>query len=175
MRPGERQPIDRRVIDQLVLEHLPPALAFATRLTGDAAAAEEVVQDALVRVLRRWRTYRGESPFRTWFFRIVVNTHRDQHRRGRPEQTLAFDAPGAEPEPAEAAQSSELAERVRAEIDRLPPRQREVAVTCLAEGASPSEAAEILGITESNVNTTLHAVRKRLAAAVGIDPVTRHA
>ena len=65
-------------LDQLVLEHLPSALRFATRLTGDPHAAEELVQEALVRVVRRFATFRGEATFRTWLFRIVINVFRDR-------------------------------------------------------------------------------------------------
>jgi RNA polymerase sigma-70 factor, ECF subfamily len=82
------RPLDRRAVDHLVVEHLPAALRFARRLTGDPQLAEEVVQDALCRVLARWRSFRGESSFRTWLLSIVVNVDRDRRRRVRTSELL---------------------------------------------------------------------------------------
>jgi DNA-directed RNA polymerase specialized sigma24 family protein len=55
------RPIDRTAIDRLAVEHLPMALRMALRLSGDADAAEDLVQETLCRVLRQWRTYRSEG------------------------------------------------------------------------------------------------------------------
>ena len=75
------RPIDRRAVDQLVVEHLPAALRFARRLVREDHVAEDLVQEALCRVLRQWRSYRGEATFRTWLLSIVVNVDRDRRRR----------------------------------------------------------------------------------------------
>jgi hypothetical protein len=70
--------------DRLMREHLPAAQRFAMRLTGDPHEAEEVVQDALLRVARSWQTFRGEASFRTWMLRIVIHAAHDRRvRRGR--------------------------------------------------------------------------------------------
>src|SRR5688500_20278925 len=79
--------VDRTTFDRLVLDHLPASHRFAIRLTGNPDAAEEVVQDALLRASRGWRTFRGESKFQTWLFQVVVNAFRD-HRSAR----IAADA-----------------------------------------------------------------------------------
>ena len=84
---GHGTATDRRDVDRLVVEHLPAALRFALRLTRDEHAAEDVVQEALCRVLRQWRTYRGEASFKTWFLQIVVNVDRDRRRRFRVSRT----------------------------------------------------------------------------------------
>ena len=82
-------PIDRQMVDQLVVKHLPAAFRFAQRLTNDADTAEEVVQEALCRVLGRWKSYRGEASFGTWMMQIVVNVDRDR-RRLPPESSMKF-------------------------------------------------------------------------------------
>src|SRR3954466_7708469 len=61
--PAMSFPVDRHTFDRLMLGHLLPAQRFAVRLTGDADAAEEVVQEALVRAARGWATFRGRSTF----------------------------------------------------------------------------------------------------------------
>jgi RNA polymerase sigma factor (sigma-70 family) len=65
--------------------------------------------------------------------------------------------------------AAELNQRIRTEIDRLPERQREVALLSLGEGTSAGEVAYILQTTEANVHTCLHLARKRIAQAIGFD------
>ena len=149
-------------MDQLVEEHLPAMLRFATRLCGDPAAAEDIVQEALVRVVRSWKLFRRESEVRTWLFRIVLNVYRSR-RGGRIASSLPpelHDPHAADP--AGAALDNELAGLIAARIAALPPRQREVIVLVACEGCTPREAAEALQITEANVYATLHVARRRL-------------
>ena len=163
-------PIGRSDVDRLVVEHLPGALRFALRLTGDQHIAEDVVQEALCLVLRRWRSYRGEASFATWMLRIVVNVDRNRRRRQRDTLPLPVDEIiSGEAQPVEQAVADELHSNVRTAIDRLPGRQREVALLSLGEGLAASDVAHILEITEANVHTCLHLARKRIAQAIGIN------
>lgn len=171
------RPVDRREVDRLVVEHLPAALRLATRLTGDAAVAEEVVQESLCRVLRQWRTFRGESSFKTWMLQIVVNVERDRRRRAAPEADVGEAAPdlvvAPNASPPDEAATNELHAALRAAVARLPPRQREVALLAWGEGLAAADVARILQTTESNVYVNLHLARKQVAQAIGYDPA-RH-
>jgi RNA polymerase sigma-70 factor (ECF subfamily) len=163
-------PIDRSTVDLLVVEHLPAALRFALRLTGDPHTAEDVLQEALCRVLRRWRSYRGEASFGTWMLQIVVNVDRDRRRRQRDVQPMpAAEVVSNTAPPVEQAAADELHANVRAAIDRLPERQREVALLSLGEGLPARDVARVLEITEANVHTCLHLARKRIAQSIGVD------
>ena len=162
--------IDRSAVDRLVVEHLPAALRFALRLTGDADVAEDVVQEALCLVLQRWRSYRGEASFGTWLLQIVVNVDRDRRRRQRGVLPMpAAEVVSNTAPPVEQAAADELHARVRAAIGRLPQRQREVALLSLGEGLPAREVARVLDITEANVYTCLHLARKRIAESIGVD------
>src|SRR3954462_1586567 len=103
-------PIDRHTVDQLVVEHLPAALRFAGRLTNDPDVAGEIVQEALCRVLARWKSFRGEASFSTWLLQIVLNVDRDRRRRrddfGSPPHDIAAKTAG----PNEEAAAAELGE-----------------------------------------------------------------
>lgn len=166
--------MDRRTVDRLVVEHLPAALRFAQRLTGDSHIAEDVVQEALCRVLRQWHCFRGESQFGTWLLGIVVNVDRDRRRRQRHVIPLPReDVVDTTAQPPVLAAAEELSRRIRSAIDELPPRQREVTLLMLGERLSASQAAEVLGISEANVHTCLHLARKRVAQVVGLDSVRR--
>jgi RNA polymerase sigma-70 factor (ECF subfamily) len=163
-------PIDRRTVDQLVVEHLPAALRLARRLAPDANTAEDVVQEALCRVLVQWKSFRGEASFSTWMMQIVVNVGRDRRRRQRGSCELPTDltAPDAA-EPNEHAVVVELNEAICAAIDALPDRQREVALLALGEGLNASEVAYILQTNEANVHACIHLARKRIAKEIGVN------
>jgi RNA polymerase sigma-70 factor (ECF subfamily) len=150
-------------LDRLVKEHLPSALRFATRLTGGPDAAEEIVQESLVRAARSWKSFRGEAEFQTWLFRIVINVFRSRVRDARTAERLPPElADHRECDPATGAENLELGARIAALVSGLPPRQREVMVLSAYEGRSPKEVAALVGITEANVYTTLRVARDRL-------------
>jgi RNA polymerase sigma-70 factor, ECF subfamily len=157
-------PSQENDLDRLVTEHLPAALRFATRLTGSPGSAEDVVQDALVRVMRGWKAFRREAEFRTWFFRIVINVFRDRFRRAadsaEPLATEIADARASDP--ATEVEHLELGQLIAARVSGLPPRQREVMVLTAFEGFSPKEVADLVGITVTNVHATLGVARERL-------------
>ncbi|QDU89184.1 ECF RNA polymerase sigma factor SigE [Pirellulimonas nuda] len=160
------RPADRNELDRQVALHLPCALRIAQRMTGDRHGAEEAVQDSLLKVMRHWRSFRGEASFKTWWMRIVVNVCRDRFRRRLPDVCLETETPDPAAGPDDHVAANETAARVRAEIDRLPPRQREVAILCIAEGVAAAEAAAILDTTPHNIRATLHLIRNRLTAAL---------
>jgi RNA polymerase sigma-70 factor, ECF subfamily len=164
------RPIDKSTVDRLVVEHLPTALRVALRLSGDAHAAEDAVQEMLCRVLAQWRSFRGEASFKTWMLGILVNVHRDRRRKLRIHQPLDDElAVSQMSPPPELAAADEMHARIQAAVAQLPQRQREVAVLAWGECLTPAEAAAALGITESNVYTNLHLARKRVAIALGLD------
>jgi RNA polymerase sigma-70 factor (ECF subfamily) len=164
------RPIDRNAIDRLASEHLPAVVRMALRLAGDEHTAEDLVQETLCRVLRQWRSFRGEASFKTWMIGILVNVDRDRRRRLRAfeplaEQRLATTAD----RPADLAAAAELGADVRAAVDKLPDRQREVALLAWGEGLAAAEIAAALNITEANVYVTLRLARQRVASAIGLD------
>lgn len=154
------------LLQRLVAEDLPKALRFAVRLTGCPETAEEVVQEALYRAARAVDSFRGESQFRTWFFRIVISAFRDHlasSARCRCPGALTDEL--ADPhgeEPSAATMAGELRDLVARHVSALPPRQREVLVLVTHEQMTPSEVAEVLGINQSNVHANLHYARARL-------------
>jgi RNA polymerase sigma-70 factor (ECF subfamily) len=159
---------DTPSLDRLVVDHLPAALRFATRLTGDASRAEEIVQDSLLRVVRRWSGFRGEAEFKTWFFRIIINVFRDRLRGPAGPRSIddsqADVADAKSAGPPEAAMAGEFERLIAQEVSGLPTRQREVLVLIVYERLAPREVANVVGISEANVYSTLSAARSRLKA-----------
>ena len=156
------QPIAPDDLDRLIRDHLPAAMRFATRLTGDSATGEELVQESLYRVARSWRTYREEARFRTWFFQIIINAFRDQRRQTKSSPLDIETSDPRQPSPSDRMLEGELKTEIAACIARLPDRQREVIVLTTFEELTVAEVASVLDVSEQNVHSTLHIARKRL-------------
>lgn len=154
-------------LDALVREHLPAAVRLAYRLAGDRDLADDVVQESLLKVARSWLSFRREATFRTWLFRIIVNTFRDQQRRRAPPDSLDHEPADRKGTTAlDALLLQELTQRVNERAKELPPRQREVFVLMVYEEMTARETAKVLGITEANVHSTLRLVRNALKPVV---------
>ncbi len=155
-------PIAAEDLDRLIRAQLPAAMRFATRLTGRSSAGEELVQEALYRVARSWRTYRQEAEFRTWFFQIIINAFRDQRRRRQIAPLDGDRSDPHQPDPADHLLEDELKTQIADCIARLPDRQREVIVLTTFEELSITQTANVLNISEQNVHASLHVARRRL-------------
>jgi RNA polymerase sigma-70 factor, ECF subfamily len=130
-----------------------------------------VVQEALYRAARGIGSFRGQSQFRTWFYRIVISVFRDQlaaTSRQRCDGQLSDElADPRGPNPAAEAMAGELRALIAQRISALPARQREVLVLIAFEQLRPREVAEVLGISESNVHANLSYARARLREELG--------
>ncbi|MCB9676378.1 MAG: RNA polymerase sigma factor [Alphaproteobacteria bacterium] len=129
---------------------------------GDAAHADDAVQEALVRWIRFAHTYRADQPFGPWMRTLVRNAARDVRR---PRGILGF-LPWARPSqrPDRATDLSRSARRVLDHLGRLTPRQRELVDLCDLQGLPAAEAARELGIDAGTARVHLHEARKRLKA-----------
>ena len=147
---------------------LPRALRHAARVLGDAAEAEDVAQEAMLRLWHaaaEWRTDGAAQPA-TWLHRVVANLAVDRLRRSGRAVGLDFDtpddAPGAE---ARLAQADRMA-ALDAALARLPERQRQAVVLRHIEGMSNPEIAEVLGIGVEAVESLTARGKRALKAAL---------
>jgi RNA polymerase sigma-70 factor (ECF subfamily) len=136
---------------------------LALRLVGDRYEAEDVTQEAYLRVHRSLRGFRGDARFETWLHRIVANTAMSQLRRkGR------FGDPVDEPERVirvpSAPSTDDVPERdeVRRALAALPPGQRAVVVMKDIYGFSTEEIAEHMSSSTGAVKVRLHRARRNL-------------
>jgi RNA polymerase sigma-70 factor (ECF subfamily) len=138
-----------------------PLMGYLTRLTGQRAAAEDLVQDAYLRFLTAPRMPDADDHRRHLLFRIATNLARDRFRRAKTEATHAPDAaPGA------VTGSSETAIDLWAAIARVTPRDRELLLLAYVEGFSHAEIANITGLMRASLKPLLFRARKRLARAL---------
>jgi RNA polymerase sigma-70 factor (ECF subfamily) len=161
---------EETAFEDLVRRHMRDAYGFCLRLTDDPFRAEELSQDGFVLAYRHLKEFRGESSFRTWLYRILLNLHRDRiRRRTREEARLDVLKSGApRPLPAgpgapEAGQEAvELEEIIRRRVAALPDRQREVLVLHVYQGLDYRAIAEAIGCSYDDVKVNLSLARRRL-------------
>ena len=154
---------DPQAFEELVEETHRRVFTLAYRLVGDRHEAEDVAQDAYLKVFRSIRGFRGEASFDTWLYRIVSNTAITHLRRRGRFGDLAKEADEIVqlPEPGAAADPVDRDEVHRA-LAALPAAQRSVLMLKDVYGFSCAEIGEQMGLSEGAVKVRLHRARKRL-------------
>jgi len=159
---------EERAFRALVDRHLPSVLGIARRMLRDDAEAEDVSQEAL---LRLWRNAAGlelgSNGVRPWLRRVVSNLCIDRARARR--NTTVTDAVPDESEPPGQLRhlaERELAGRVDAALKALPERQRLALTLFHYEGMSQIEVGDALGISDEAVESLLARARRTLKAAL---------
>lgn len=161
---------DAAAARELTLRLTPRVLAFAARmLGGDRGEAEDVAQEAMLRLWRiapDWRM--GEAKVTTWLYRVVANLCVDRRRRRGRVRPLddAGDPADAGPGAAAAMQDRQRAQALEQALADLPVRQRQAVVLRHIEGLGNPEIAEIMDIGVEAVESLTARGKRRLAASL---------
>lgn len=167
---------DARAFEVLVSRHRTPVYSFLVRLTGDRARAEDLCQDAFLRVVKASATWEERATFKTWLFTIARNLASDEARRNVFRRTDDLDAeggaaatePSGDPSPDRVAASAELRPKLEAALAALPAEQREVFLLREHAGLRFPEIAAVTGTPENTVKSrmryALEGLRQRLEA-----------
>jgi RNA polymerase sigma-70 factor (ECF subfamily) len=153
--------------EELVARYERTALGVAGRFLGDRHEAEDVAQEAFLKVLDAAERYIPAASFTTYLYAVISRLCMDRARKRRP---VCLDDP---PEPAPAPSTDDLAsarERdraVSAALDRLPARQRMAVVLRHFEGLSYTDIAEAIGVSVKGVERLLARARQSLAGDLG--------
>ena len=163
----------------MVLPHLDAGYTLARHLVGDAADAEDVVQESVLRALRYFHTLRDPADARAWFLAIVRRECWEGRGRSTPHvTTVPYDAapplqlvdPTVAPDAA--TQRAMLVARVAAAMAALPDRLREALVLREVQQCSYEEIAQVTEVPIGTVMSRLARARARVAAALEnyVDP-----
>ena len=163
------EPDLERRFASFVASHRDRACSLAWRLVGgDAAAAEDVTQEAFAKAYAALGRFREDSSLETWFYRILVrqaaNYRRWRSLRDVWAGTWREDAP--DPAPGEPGDPV-LRRRITRALERLTRSQREVFILVHMEGFSVREAAELMRKAEGTVKSHLHRSLQNLRAELG--------
>jgi len=163
-------------LQDVLARYLPSLHKRACRYLGNAADAEDAVQDALLSAYKHLDQFKGQAQMSTWLTAIVTNCARMQLRR-RPRQIhLSLDErygeeqdlclsdllPAAEPSPEEETCTSELHRKLLRFVAQLSPPLRKAFQLRELDGLSTSEAAHVLGVADGTVKAQLARARAKL-------------
>lgn len=156
--------------EELVRRHERQVYRVAYRLVQNRLDAQEIVQEIFVRVHRALPQFRAGAALGTWLYRITVNACLDWKRRVRIRGEVPLDSAPEQAatgtDPSARAGVRELAERVAAAFEELPPRQRAVLVLRVYEELSLQEIAEVLEAPLGTVKAHYHQALTKVRAAL---------
>ena len=167
---------DDAALRLLVDRYHGPLSRYAANLCGDAAAAEDAVQEAFVALWQHAGDRHADAPLRPWLFAITRNATRRLFRRERPEtvEPEVVDGLGVQAGWGNSAQLSSLErgledrDQVRAALARLDDADREILALVELEGLTLEEAASALSLSLAALKSRLHRARLRFMAAIGV-------
>lgn len=138
-----------------------PLFNFYTKLTGDRAVSEDLVQEVFFRILKYRHSYRVDTPFRSWMYQIARNARMDYLRKRRPETSWDPEMSPAI-EPPDTAQQSQEAVLLHRALMRISEDKREVLVLSRFQDLKYEEIAHLLGCEVNTVKTRVHRALQEL-------------
>ena len=180
---------DKRAFDVLVLKYQHRIYSLVTRFVRDPDEVQDVVQEAFIKAYRALPSFRGESAFYTWLYRIGINTAKNYLvAKGRRAPTSTdFDADQAESfddadqlrdnnTPERLLQSKQLGQTVNAAMEALPEELRNAIVLREIEGLSYEEIAEEMNCPIGTVRSRIFRAREAVAEKLKplLDTATDH-
>jgi len=159
---------DRTAVAEAYDAHHSAVRAFAKRLVGEVAAAEDLLHEVFVSLPQAIKNYRGDASLRTFLISVAVN-HARHHVRAAGRRRYAMERYEREPsrsssDPEQTTGQLELARALARCLDALPLEQRVAFVLCEVEERSSTEVSEIVGAPEGTVRTRLFHAKKKLRA-----------
>jgi RNA polymerase sigma-70 factor (ECF subfamily) len=167
---------DRDAFAQLMDRHMPMALGLATRMTGNVDDAQELAQEAFLKVWTKagdWNPERG-ARFSTWLYRVVTNMCLDRGRQARAlPLEVAGDPEDGDPAAHELVAESQARRAVGEAMAELPERQRAALTLCYFSALDGREAARILEVSQGALESLLVRGRRGLKESLVRRGLTR--
>jgi RNA polymerase sigma-70 factor (ECF subfamily) len=172
-------------LDGVVFRYLPMFYKRAFRFLGNAADAEDAVQDALLSAYRHLGQFRGQAQLSTWLTTIVTNAARMQLRRrrggylsldeklGEDGLTFSEQLPDSKPSPEEACSTAEARGRLVEGLKQLSPKLRRTFQLREIDGLTTKQAALVLGVPQGTVKARHARARAKLAGIMRAKPVRK--
>lgn len=155
---------DQQALRVLMERHMARTIGLAERVVGGNAEADDIGQEAFLRVWSRAQSFDpGAGRFTTWLYRIVLNLAIDRRRRPRhAEIDEAFEVPSSQPEPVVHLIAEEQNRAVADGMAALPERQRAAIALFHMQGLSGREAAQAMNVSEKAFESLLTRARAAL-------------
>lgn len=149
------------------------AITIAYRVCGNRQDAEDIVQNAFVKAFHNLHSFRSDSKFSTWFYRIVHNTAITESRTTAHNTEFVdykvkeVSDSYSELDTMEMVEEKERQEIIMQAMERMPKDESVLLTLYYLEDNTIKDIVSITGLTESNVKVKLHRARKRLAETIG--------
>lgn len=147
-----------------------PLINLAYRFVRDRGRAEDMAQEAFLKIFQQLGRFRGDSAFSTWMFSVALNVYRSSLRR-RALPSVPLDAVAemvGRSAPQLALEEAQREELVRRAVAALPPRYRDALTVFYFKDRDLAETARILGVPEGTAKALLHRGRKLLHRKLGL-------
>jgi RNA polymerase sigma-70 factor (ECF subfamily) len=160
---------DTRAFDDVYDAYRPRLFAFLLRMTRSRTAAEDLLDETWLRLVRHAPRLRADTRIGAWLFTVARNLYWNHRRDSLLEETSApslptlWPSPAPWPSPFDLAAAGELERRVELALSSLSPQHREVLLLVAHEGLTPGEAAAICGINSEALRQRLSRARAALA------------
>jgi RNA polymerase sigma-70 factor (ECF subfamily) len=155
---------DREAFTELVTRHLTPVVHFAMRYVGRRPDAEDVAQEAFIRLWKHAAEWEEKGfSIRSWIYRITYNLCIDELRKRKPLTPVEDEVILASTEqPDEDVYQDQRQRQVAAALKELPERQRTALVLCVYQGLSNQNAATVMDISVEALESLLSRARRML-------------
>ena len=160
---------DREAFDRLVERYQRDVYRLCYRYVNNHHDASDLSQEAFLKAFRAIGRFRGDSAFRTWLYRITVNTCLNfRASRRLPSEPIEDDVPDKARGVADRIEQDELSDRVREAVSRLPEKQRATLILKIYHDLTHEQVASIMGSTVGTVKANLfHALGNLRKAMTG--------
>ena len=158
---------DEHAFEDLIQRHYLPVYHFSFKWCRSKEDAEEITQEVFIKLTRKLKSFKYKSSFRTWLFRIVINTAKDYCKKNstRKLYEASYENEKVSDNPGHVNDDTTERDRLYSYIDKLPDKQKAALMLVVAEGLSHGEAAKVLKCREKTVSWRIHQARNRLKAA----------
>ena len=155
---------EAEAFEYLVKRHYLTVYKVSYKWCGVREDAEDIAQEVFLKLARKLKTFGRKSSFRTWLYRITVNTAKDFCRKAgtKREYETAFVAERSQDNPGSHEDERLDAARLYQSLDKLPEKQKMAVLLVLSEGLSHKEAARVLRCPEATVSWRIFQAKKRL-------------
>ena len=160
---------DALAFEHLVKRHYQSVFRLSYKWCGVKEDAEDIVQEVFVKLARKLKSFGQRSAFKTWLYRVTINTAKDFIRKSatkRGYETAYAMEQGAE-NPGPSPQKNLDPKRLYRALSKLPEKQKDAVLLVLGEGFSHKEAARTLGCPETTVSWRIFQARKKLLKYLG--------
>lgn len=157
---------DRSSFEELLYPYRRMILNAAYRMTGDVEDSKEIAQESVIKVFRYLRTFKKGWSFKSWVYRIVMNSAYDFLRAKKKDERMievyrAQEA-GRATNPERLLLNKEIREKIQVCLQKLSPKEKSVYLLRDVEGFSPEETARIIGGSSISVRTHLSRARRKI-------------